>query len=312
VKKPARLLSIADVAARLVASYEANEKIGLRRGEELPSPREVAEVVHELREILFPGFSGGRRAIGSQLSSQIEARLAHVRVRLAEQVYRGLYHRCRERGRDHDICMRASIDIADRLVESLPELRGILLTDVQAAFEGDPASTGTDEILFTYPGIQAIVVYRIAHRLRQLGALIVPRMMTELAHSETGIDIHPGATIGERFFIDHGTGVVIGETTVIGRGVRVYQGVTLGALTLPSGQARALAKQKRHPTIEDDVIIYANATILGGDTVIGRGAVIGGNSWITASVPSPLARNGARARPAGAGRSPPAPRRSRT
>ena len=140
-------------------------------------------------------------------------------------------------------------------------------------------------MVFSYPGIAAICVFRIAHKLYQLGAAIVPRMMTELAHSETGIDIHPAATIGEGFFIDHGTGVVIGETTIIGNRVRIYQGVTLGALSLPTGKARALASAKRHPTIEDDVIIYANATILGGETVIGRGAVIGGNSWITESVP---------------------------
>jgi serine O-acetyltransferase len=169
-------------------------------------------------------------------------------------------------------------------MEGLPDLRRLLMTDVRAAFEGDPAATGPDEVVFSYPGIQAIAAYRISNRLFRMGSVIVPRMMTEQAHAETGIDIHPGATVGESFFIDHGTGVVIGETTVIGNRVRIYQGVTLGALSLPSGKARAQQGRKRHPTIEDDVIIYANATILGGDTVIGRGAIVGGNTWVTESV----------------------------
>jgi serine O-acetyltransferase len=218
------------------------------------------------------------------MQSQVEARLASVRARLTEQVYRGLHHRCRAAGGDCLPCEEKGARIGDAFLDALPDLRALLMTDVRAAFEGDPAATGADEVVFSYPGVQAIGIFRIAHRLLELGAVIVPRMMTEFAHSESGIDIHPGATVGESFFIDHGTGVVIGETTVIGKRVRIYQGVTLGALSLPTGEARALASKKRHPTIEDDVIIYANATILGGDTVIGRGSVIGGNSWITESV----------------------------
>ena len=288
VKKPPSTPSAGTVAERLIASYAADAPLSIAPGHELPSPPEVAEVIGELREVLFPGFQGGARArIGSAaLKAQVEARLAQVRVRLSEQVYRGVHHRCRAVGADCHQCEDAATRITDGLIESLPDLRALLMTDVRAAFEGDPAATGADEVVFSYPGVQAICVFRIAHRLFELGAAIVPRMMTELAHSETGIDIHPGATIGEGFFIDHGTGVVIGETTVIGARVRIYQGVTLGALSLPTGEARALARKKRHPTIEDDVIIYANATILGGDTVIGRGAVIGGNSWITESVPA--------------------------
>jgi len=156
---------------------------------------------------------------------------------------------------------------------------------MRAAYEGDPAATGTDEVVFAYPGTLAITVFRIAHRLLELGAVIVPRMMTEQAHGWTGIDIHPGATIGESFFIDHGTGIVIGETSRIGDHVRMYQGVTLGALSVRNRSGAAKAGKQRHPTIEDDVTIYANATILGGSTVIGRGAVVGGNAWITYSVP---------------------------
>jgi len=276
------------VAERLVASYAADGPLSVKVGHELPSPPEIAAAVTDLRELLFPGFSGHRAAHGPTLKAQVEARLAQVRVRLGEQVFRGLYRRRSGTPGDPDCraCQTEAARITDGFIDALPDVRALLMTDVRAAFEGDPAATGADEVVFTYPGVQAISVYRVAHRLLEFGALIVPRMMTELAHSETGIDIHPGATIGEGFFIDHGTGVVIGETTVIGNRVRIYQGVTLGALSLPTGEARELSQRKRHPTIEDDVIIYANATILGGETVIGRGAVIGGNSWITQSIPA--------------------------
>ena len=278
--------TVASVADRLVASYEKDAPLSIEPGHELPSPPEVGSVLRELRELMFPGYNGGSRAIGATMKAQVEARLAQLRVRLAQQVYRGLHHRCRAEGADCRACEQAAARVTDQFLDALPPLRALLMTDVRAAFEGDPAATGADEVVFSYPGIQAICVYRIAHQLLRLGVPILPRMMTELAHSETGIDIHPGATVGESFFIDHGTGVVIGETTVIGDRVRIYQGVTLGALSLPTGEARTLSTKKRHPTIEDDVIIYANATILGGDTVIGRGAVVGGNSWITESIPA--------------------------
>lgn len=275
-----------EIAGRLVASYAAESPLSISSGHELPSPREVHVALSDLRELMFPGFTGGTRySPGVPLQSHVEARLAQLRVRLTEQVYRGLHHRCGASGADCGHCQQEATRISNGMIASLPPLRDLLLTDVRAAFEGDPAATAADEVVFSYPGIAAICVFRIAHRLYELGAAIVPRMMTEIAHSETGIDIHPAATIGEGFFIDHGTGVVIGETTIIGNRVRIYQGVTLGALSLPTGKVRALASAKRHPTIEDDVIIYANATILGGETVIGRGAVIGGNSWITESVP---------------------------
>jgi serine O-acetyltransferase len=280
------------VAEQLVASYAAESPLSITPGHELPSPREVHHALTDLRELLFPGFTGDPRpTAGVSLQAHVEARLAQVRVRLSQQVYRGLHHRCRMVGAECTACQDAAVHITDGMISALPDLRTLLLTDVRAAFEGDPAATGADEVVFSYPGIAAICVYRVAHKLYRLGAAIVPRMMTELAHSETGIDIHPAATIGEGFFIDHGTGVVIGETTIIGNRVRIYQGVTLGALSLPTGKARALASAKRHPTIEDDVIIYANGTILGGETVIGRGAVIGGNSWITESVPARARRS---------------------
>jgi serine O-acetyltransferase len=203
-------------------------------------------------------------------------------------VYRGLHHRCRLGQADRSLecteCAANADGITSRFLSAIPELRAALATDADAAYEGDPAATGTDEVIFCYPGLYAITCYRMANRLLREGASIIPRMITEHAHEKTGIDIHPGASIGRWFFIDHGTGIVIGETTVIGERVRIYQGVTLGALSVPKDNVRAAEARKRHPTIEDDVIIYANATILGGDTLIGRGAIIGGNCWVTTSV----------------------------
>jgi serine O-acetyltransferase len=215
-------------------------------------------------------------------------RLAELRAAVQRQVYRGL-HLKRRQCADHTEgdcaeCADAADGIADRFVARLPALRSQISLDLQAAFTGDPAATGVDEILLCYPASYAITVYRLAHALLRDGAIVVPRMMTEIAHRRTGIDIHPGADIGASFFIDHGTGVVIGETTQIGNGVRIYQGVTLGALTVPQGEARPEPGTRRHPTIQDEVVIYANATILGGDTIVGKGAVIGGNAFVTSSV----------------------------
>ena len=181
---------------------------------------------------------------------------------------------------------RDAKEIVDEFLAALPEVRRLVDTDVQAAYDGDPAATSRMEVVMAYPGLYAVTIHRLAHVLYKLKVPIVPRVMSELAHSKTGIDIHPGATIGERFFIDHGTGVVIGETTVIGRNVRLYQGVTLGGLSFDKDSTGALVKGlKRHPNIEDNVVIYANATILGGDTTIGHDSEIGGNVWIKESVP---------------------------
>ena len=181
---------------------------------------------------------------------------------------------------------RDAKEIVDEFLAALPEVRRLVDTDVQAAYDGDPAATSRMEVVMAYPGLYAVTIHRLAHVLYKLTVPIVPRVMSELAHSKTGIDIHPGATIGERFFIDHGTGVVIGETTIIGRNVRLYQGVTLGGLSFDKDSTGALVKGlKRHPNIEDNVVIYANATILGGDTTIGHDSEIGGNVWIKESVP---------------------------
>ncbi|MCS6911954.1 MAG: serine O-acetyltransferase EpsC [Myxococcales bacterium] len=280
-----RRLNHCELAEQLVATYGADGDLNVAPGHELPSPEGVALALDILRGLLYPGYAGEAYLPGVPLLARVEAQLARLRVVLSQQIYRGLHHRCPVPGRVCTSCEHRAEALCDRFLAGLPALRLLLLKDVRAAYEGDPAATGTDEVVFSYPGLQAVTIYRVAHALHVLGAAIVPRMMTEQAHSETGIDIHPGATVGESFFIDHGTGVVIGETTVIGNRVRIYQGVTLGALSLPPGSARQNRGKKRHPTIEDDVIIYANATILGGDTVIGRGAVIGGNTWVTSSVP---------------------------
>jgi serine O-acetyltransferase len=270
----------------LIAIYDEEGPLQIRPGHELPSFDEIRATLHVIRHLLFPGYAGDQLPSGPTLRAVVHARLGEVQMRLLRQVYRGLHHRCSNENPDCSGCQVRAAQITNAFLDDLPLLRTRLLADIRAAWEGDPAATGTDEVVFSYPGPWAITVYRAAHRLLELGAVIVPRMMTEQAHSDTGIDIHPGATIGESFFIDHGTGIVIGETTVIGNRVRVYQGVTLGAMSLPLGAARSLSTRKRHPTIEDDVIIYANATILGGNTVIGRGAVIGGNAFITESVPA--------------------------
>ncbi|MSP16162.1 MAG: serine acetyltransferase [Myxococcales bacterium] len=277
---------------RLLEGYEAGPRaMHHLGGYELPQVVEVVRCVEEMRAVLFPGFVGPTLAGASraELADFIRQRLEELSTRLCRQIYRGLHHRCQlVRGsRDLDCahCAEQAEQVTVRFVHALPELRDRLALDVEAAYDGDPAATGTDEVVFCYPGLYAITCHRLAHRLLAEGAAILPRVIAEHAHERTGIDIHPGAIIGGSFFIDHGTGVVIGETSVIGDRVRIYQGVTLGAISLPRGRAHAGPPQKRHPTLDDDVVIYAGATILGGDTVIGKGAVIGGNCWVTRSVP---------------------------
>lgn len=279
-----------DVADQLLESYQdAGAGMQHLAAYELPSAEQVARVVEQCRALMFPGYAGGGavRLTRTELRDLVRERVDDLRNGLRRQVYRAIDHRQQVmagRAADCPPCATQAQGIVDRFIAGLPALRAALAKDVKAAFESDPAATGADEIVVCYPGFYAITVYRVAHALLQEGAVIVPRMMTEIAHEKTGIDIHPGATIGESFFIDHGTGVVIGETTLIGDRVRIYQGVTLGAMSVPRSEARPAPGARRHPTIEDDVVIYAGATILGGETVIGKGAVIGGNAWVTASV----------------------------
>jgi serine O-acetyltransferase len=204
---------------------------------------------------------------------------------LSKQIVLSFQHGCLKYAQPCRECTERSHETTFQFIECLPDLRAVLATDIRAAMEGDPAAKSYDEIIFSYPGLFAIIVYRMAHKLHERNVPLLPRIMTEHSHSLTGIDIHPGAEIGESFFIDHGTGVVVGETTEIGNRVRLYQGVTLGALSLPGDKIDRFRNKKRHPTIEDDVIIYSNATLLGTDAIIGARSIIGGNVWITGRVP---------------------------
>jgi len=242
----------------------------------------VFRSLDRLYTILFPGFADGHPVTKANTSYHIGDTINHVQIELTKEVERALRYACRVKSCEHCNVERQAALAVIHLLEEIPSIREILKLDVQAGFDGDPAASSPDEVILSYPAVRAIAFHRLAHVLHKQGVPLIPRMWSERAHSETGIDIHPGATIGPSFFIDHGTGVVIGETCVIGRHVQIYQGVTLGALAPAKGQK--IRGTKRHPTIEDDVIIYAGATILGGDTVIGRGAVIGGNVWLTDSV----------------------------
>ncbi len=270
---------------RIVETYEECGGVHHLGHSPLPSYREIVDILADLREILYPGYGRRQNLHMGNVGYHVGDLIDSLHDRLTLQIARALRHDCRARDLETDFEGDAQL-ITIRLLEQLPELRKVLADDVQAAFEGDPAAKNLDEILFCYPGMAAVTVFRIAHELFKLSVPLIPRMMTEYAHGKTGIDIHPGATIGRRFFIDHGTGVVIGETTHIGEGVKIYQGVTLGALSFPRDEktGEILRGIKRHPTIEDEVVIYANATVLGGKTVIGHHTVIGSSCWVTRSV----------------------------
>lgn len=251
----------------------------------IPSEGYVVDIINKLRELLFPGYFSREKVDPVNLKYTMGQTVTNLFDMLSEQITHSIRHDCLRYDLSCSDCGERGYKIALEALESIPMIRRVLGTDIRAAYEGDPAAKSHDEIIFSYPGVYALSVYRVAHRLFELNVPLLPRIMTEHAHSVTGIDIHPGAQIDESFVIDHGTGVVIGETTIIGKNVRIYQGVTLGALSLPKNAGEKLRGKKRHPTIEDDVIIYSGATILGGGTVIGARAVIGGNVWITESVP---------------------------
>ncbi len=253
----------------------------------IPSKDEIIRILGVLQDLLFPGYFGRQELTRATLEYHLGNEVTKVYEMLAAQISRSIRHECRRMDKLCVRCVQKGWEEAIILAEKLPQIRRMLARDVLAHYDGDPASKSLDEIVFCYPGLHAIFVYRVAHELFIRGIPLMPRIMTEHAHSLTGIDIHPGATIGTDFFIDHGTGVVVGETTEIGDRVRIYQGVTLGALSVPreSEGGNSLRGKKRHPTIEDDVTIYAQATILGGETVIGARSVIGGNVWLTSSVP---------------------------
>jgi len=276
--------SLPALTERIVETYEECGGIHHLGHTPLPSYREVVEILADIREILYPGYGRRQNLHMGNVAYHVGDLIDSLHDRLTQQITRALRHDCRAKDLETDFEANAQL-IAIRLLELLPSIRKALAEDVRAAFEGDPAAKNFDEILFCYPGVSAITVFRVAHELFKLGVPLIPRMMTEYAHGKTGIDIHPGATIGPRFFIDHGTGVVIGETTQIGEGVKIYQGVTLGALSFPRDEeGNILRNHKRHPTIEDEVVIYANATILGGKTIIGHHSVVGSSAWITRTI----------------------------
>lgn len=251
----------------------------------LPSREVIVEILCDFLDILYPGYWRRQNLHLGNVEYHIGDLIDGLHDKLTQQIARALRHEyCREQ--PHVDFEAVAQQKTVELLKRLPDLRQQLELDVQAAFEGDPAAKGYHEIIFCYPGLEAVTVYRIAHELLLLGVPLIPRMMTEHAHSRTGIDIHPGARIGHSFFIDHGTGVVIGETCDIGNQVKLYQGVTLGALSFPRDAAGNIIRgMKRHPTLEDEVVVYANATILGGDTVLGHHAVIGSSVWLMHGVP---------------------------
>jgi len=268
----------------IISSYEKDSCTRHVDDARLPNQAAVVELIHLLRDLLFPGFFGKQAISALMLPYHVGSLLDVIHDRLLRQVRHAVTHQqCRgdaEHGGTNETDPEQAV--ADFL-GAIPHIRALLATDAQAAVDGDPAASGTDEVIIAYPGYFAITVHRIAHELHRRRVPLLPRIMSEHSHSLTGIDIHPGASIDESFFIDHGTGVVIGETTTIGKRVKIYQGVTLGALSTRGGQA--LRGTKRHPTLEDEVTVYSGASILGGDTVVGTGAVIGSNVFVTKSVP---------------------------
>ncbi|MCP4049355.1 MAG: serine acetyltransferase [bacterium] len=266
---------------------ESYDKIGIinhLEGENLPSRQSINHILQKLKEILFPGFFEKIKIDSHNLPYITGQKVTEVSDMLTEEIYKSLCWECRENKECNDLkkkqCREKSREIVNSLIAYIPELRKILKEDANANFEGDPAARSVSEIILAYPGFQAITVYRISNFIFKKNVPLIPRLMTEIVHSETGIDIHPGANIGSCFCIDHGTGIVVGETALLGNNVKLYQGVTIGALSISKD-----IKGKRHPTIKDNVTVYARTTILGGNTEIGNNCIIGGNVWLTKSLP---------------------------
>lgn len=284
---------INETAGKLENNYKTQGIFEIGIGEKMPKRSEVIDIINEIRRIIFPGFFGNENTAYVALDNFAGNTLAGIYEKLFKQIRIALMYQNKHMVKKMTENIAENVDgmsLDDRaeektiaFLDSLPDIQELIFKDVEAELQGDPAAGSMEDIIFSYPGIYAIYVYRIAHVLYELRVPFIPRIMTEHAHSKTGIDINPGAKIGEYFFIDHGTGIVIGETTEIGNHVKIYQGVTLGALSTMRGQA--LSGIKRHPTIEDNVVIYANTTILGGETVVGRNSVVAGNTFVTESIP---------------------------
>ncbi len=280
-------LSIQELAASLVACGACKRQNSAERGLHLTGRTAIYGVLDKLTSLLFPGCHGLAPVPTIHVRDHIAAELTEITSTLQKQIKLAFQYQCEfDRCRDCGDCHRKAVAATQALLQAIPAIKRTLELDITAAYEGDPAARSTMEVVMSYPGLLAIMTHRIAHELYAAGVPLIPRILSEHAHSQTGIDIHPGAKIGPGFFIDHGTGVVIGETCVIGKRVKLYQGVTLGALSFPKDAHGHLIKgNKRHPNVEDNVTIYAGATILGGDTTIGAGSEIGGNVWLTHSIP---------------------------
>jgi serine O-acetyltransferase len=272
----------------IIKSYETFGGMDHLEGKDLPSKKVVTEVLEDLFTVLFPGYLGKEGITNANIKYFLGTTLTSIYIRLTNEVEKSLKYICRKITKcPHDVCLKRAQVVVKELLEEIPEIRKVLSGDIEAAYSGDPAAVSTEEVILSYPCVLAITTYRIAHELYLRGIPLIPRIMSEHVHSLTGIDIHPGAKIGKNFFIDHGTGVVIGETTEIGDNVKLYQGVTLGALSFPKDEKGHVIKgRKRHPTIGNNVVIYSGATLLGADAVVGDNVVIGGNVWVISRVAS--------------------------
>jgi serine O-acetyltransferase len=281
---------LGELVGRIVSSYEADPRTRHINRRYLPNQGETIAFTEAMLELLYPGFIGRQGLTKHNVSYHVGDLLPRIGDMAFGQIFNCLCYieeSQHPEGIETKPCDKKARQLTLQFLESIPDIRALLAEDVQAGYDGDPAALNLDEVIMAYPGLLAISVYRVAHLLYDLGVPIMPRIMTEWAHSKSGIDIHPGARIGRYFFIDHGTGVVVGETTDIGDNVKIYQGVTLGALSFPKDErGRVIREAKRHPTVKNNVTIYANAIILGGDTVIGENAVLGGSVFITSSVPA--------------------------
>ncbi len=277
-----------DITKELLKSYEKDVEFSHLDGKDIPSKTVIIGILNDILTILFPGYYSETLAPEIETMVFLEKKLCSIYDRLLIEVEKSVKYVCRLLKKcPIDFCHARALKVVQEVIQKIPEIREMLKGDIKAAYEGDPAAKSIDEIILSYPCVLAIAVYRISHELYVREVPLIPRIMNEYAHSITGIDIHPGAKIGKNFFIDHGTGVVIGETSEIGDNVRLYQGVTLGALKFPKDESGQLIKGlKRHPTVKDNVIIYSGATILGSKAVIGEGATVGGNVWITSSIPA--------------------------
>jgi serine O-acetyltransferase len=272
----------------IIRNYETFGGMDHLEGKDLPSKKVVIEVLEDLLTMFFPGYLGKTGITKSNIKYFLGNTLTSVYTRLTGEVDKSLKYICRKiKECPEDICQKRAQVVVKELLEKIPEIRSLLSGDIEAAYNGDPAAVSTEEVIISYPCVLAVTTYRIAHELYLRGVPLIPRIMSEYIHSQTGIDIHPGAKIGKNFFIDHGTGVVIGETAEIGDNVKIYQGVTLGALSFPKDEKGHIIRgRKRHPTVGNNVVIYSGATLLGADAIVGNNVVIGGNVWITSRVAS--------------------------